>query len=248
MGYKIDPDTGEKIFTETGKGYFKKDPKTGEVTDKWIPKLQESSRGAETKDAFTLSSGTPIEALYANHSNKLKAMGNEARKSLVATKSVPYSSTAKKIYSNEVETLNAKLNVALKNAPRERQAQILANAVVKQKVDANPAMQNDELKKVKTRAVAVARARTGAKKDLVQITDNEWEAIQAGAITNNKLSDILNNADLNDVKRLATPRQNTVMTDAKQARAKQLMASGRTTAEIASILGVPRSTLQSSMK
>ena len=248
MGYKIDPDTGEKIFTETGKGYFKKDPKTGEVTDKWIPKLQESSRGAETKDAFTLSSGTPIEALYANHSNKLKAMGNEARKSLVSTKSVPYSPTAKKIYSNEVETLNAKLNVALKNAPRERQAQILANAVVKQKVDANPAMQNDELKKVKSRAVAVARARTGAKKDLVQITDNEWEAIQAGAITNNKLSAILNNADLNDVKRLATPRQNTVMTDAKQARAKQLMASGRTTAEIASILGVPRSTLQSSMK
>lgn len=248
MGYKIDPATGEKIFTETGKGYFKKDPKTGEVTDKWIPKLQESSRGAETKDAFTLSSGTPIEALYANHSNRLKAMGNEARKSLVATKSTPYSRSARLVYLDEVKTLDAKLNVALKNAPRERQAQILANAVVKQKVDANPAMQNDELKKVKTRALAVARARTGAKKDLVQITDNEWEAIQAGAITNNKLSDILNNADLNEVKRLATPRQNTVMTDAKQARAKQLMASGRTTAEIASILGVPRSTLQSSMK
>lgn len=250
MGYKIDPDTGEKIFTETGKGYTKRtvNKKTGEVTEKWIPKLQESSRGAETKDAFTLSSGTPIEALYANHSNKLKAMGNEARKSLVATKSVPYSPTAKKIYSEEVKTLDAKLNVALKNAPRERQAQILANAVVKQKMDANPAMQNDELKKVKSRALAVARARTGAKKDLVQITDNEWEAIQAGAITNNKLTNILNNADLNEVKKLATPRQNTVMTDAKQARAKQLMASGRTTAEIASILGVPRSTLQSSMK
>ena len=250
MGYKIDPATGEKIFTETGKGYteVKTNKKTGVVTEKFIAKKQDSTRGAETKDANDLSSGTVIESLYANHSNRLKSMGNEARKALVSTKSVPYSPTARKIYDNEVKTLDAKLNVALKNAPRERQAQILANAIVKQKVDSNPAMENDELKKVKSRALAVARARAGANKDLVVMTSNEWEAVQAGAITPSKLDKILNNADLSEVKKLATPRQNPVMTDAKMARAKQLLASGRSTSEIADILGVATSTLTSSIK
>lgn len=250
MGYKIDRDTGEKIFTETGKGYTKTttNKKTGVVTEKFIAKTTNSTKGAEVKDAHELSSGTPIEKLYADHSNKLKAMANEARKSLVATKSIPYSPTAKKVYKNEVQTLDAKLNVALKNAPRERQAQVIANGVIKQKKDANPGLTDDELKKLSSRALATARARTGAKKDLVQIMPDEWEAIQAGAITKTKLDKILNNSDIAEVKKLATPRQNPVMTDQKIGRAKQLAASGRTAAEIAKILGVSPSTLKSSLQ
>lgn len=253
MGYKINPETGEKIFTETGKGYTvpEVDKKTGKPNKNagtFIPKLQTSSQGAETKDAFDLASGTVIESTYATHSNRLKAMGNEARKAMVATKPTPISSTAKKVYAKEVQTLDAKLNIALKNAPRERQAQVVANAVIKQKMDANPDATSEEIKKMKARALAVARARTGANKERVDITESEWEAIQAGAVSNAKLTKILNNTDLDKVKALATPRQNTVMTDAKIAKAKQLMASGRTASEIATILGVPRSTLSSSLE
>ena len=109
-------------------------------------------------------------------------------------------------------------------------------------------MEKDELKKVTAKALATARQRTGASKDLVQITPNEWEAIQAGAVTNNKLTAILNNTDLTVVKQYATPRQNTVMTTQKQQRAQQLLASGRTRSEIADILGVPVSTLTSSLE
>lgn len=250
MNYKIDPDTGEKIWTETGEGYTKQkvNKKTGEVTEEFVPRKQGSTKGAETKDARDLSSGTQIEEVYANHSNRLKAMANEARKAVVTTKPIPYSPSAKKVYEKEVQTLDAKLNVALKNAPRERQAQVIANAVIKQKRDANPEMERDELKKVSSRALATARARVGASKDLVTITPDEWEAIQAGAITNSKLSKILDNADLSEVKKLATPRSNLVMTDVKMARARQLLAAGRTTSEVADILGVPTSTLTSSMK
>uniref|UniRef100_A0AAU8GPT1 Helix-turn-helix DNA binding domain n=1 Tax=Gordonia phage Petito TaxID=3158876 RepID=A0AAU8GPT1_9CAUD len=250
MGYRIDPDTGEKIYKETGEGYTRTttNKKTGVVTEKWIPKTSNSTKGAEAKDAHTLSSGTAVEKIYADHSNRLKAMGNQARKELVATKPTPYSPSAKRVYAREVDSLNAKLNVALKNAPRERQAQVIANAVVRQKREANPDMQSDELKKVSAKALATARTRTGANKDLVEITPREWEAIQSGAVSNHKLTQILNNTDVQKVKKLATPRENPVMTTAKQQRARNLLASGRTPSEVAAILGVPVSTLTSSMK
>ena len=270
FGFKIDAATGEKVYTETGESYVQKkqlkvvDPATGKKVGavdangrkiydetspgKTVVKQTKSTKGAEAKDAHELSSGTVIEKVYADHSNKLKAMANEARKAQVSTKAIPYSASARKVYAPEVQTLDAKLNIALKNAPRERQAQVIAGAVVKQKRDANPGMEKDELKKVTAKALATARQRTGASKDLVQITPNEWEAIQAGAVTNNKLTQILNNTDLTVVKQYATPRQNTVMTTQKQQRAKQLLASGRTRSEIADILGVPVSTLTSSLE
>lgn len=247
--FTIDRNTGEKVYRVKEETYVerKTNKRTGVVTEKVVPRTTKVALGAVTKDAHKLSSGTPIEGIYADHSNRLKALGNQARKVMVNTPSVAYSPSAKKIYASEVKTLDAKLNVALKNAPRERQAQVVANATIRQKKDANPEMDNDEIKKISSRALATARTRTGASKQLVDITDREWEAIQAGAISNNKLTKILNNSDLERVKSLATPRQNPVMTDQKQQRARQLLASGRTSAEVADILGVPVSTLNSSM-
>lgn len=245
----IDPNTGAKIYKYTGEGYVqRKVLKDGTVREKWIDKKTKSTQGAEVSDAHKLSSGTPVEKIYADHANSLKAMGNEARKTMVNTKSIPYSPSAKAVYEPQVKTLNAKLNVALKNAPRERQAQVLANAIVKQKQNSNPDIDRDELKKIKGKALVQARLKVGAKKTLVDITDDEWEAIQAGAISNHKLESILNNSDLDRVKSLATPRQNPVMTITKQSRAKALLAAGRTQAEVATILGVSLSTLKSSMK
>lgn len=246
---KINPDTGEKIYTYTGEGYTqRKVLKDGTVREKWIPKPTKSTQGAEAKSAHDLSSGTPIEKIYADHADNMKALGNRARKTMVNTSSIPYSPSAKQVYSKEVDTLNSKLNLALMNAPKERQAQLFANSIVQQKMDANPDMDRDELKKIKGKALVEARIRVGAKKTLVDITDDEWEAIQAGAISNAKLEKILDNSDLDRVKTLATPRQNTVMTTAKQARAKQLLSSGRTASEVADILGVALSTLKSSIK
>lgn len=251
IGYKINPETGEKIYVEKGGGWTepKVNKKTGAVTEVFHPYTSKSTRGAEAKDAHSLSSGTTMEKIYADHSNRLKALGNEGRKALVSTKSTPYSSTARKLYAPEVKSLDAKLNIALKNAPRERQAQILAGAVVRQKRDAKPGMEKAELKKVQAKAILTARERTGASKELIDITPKEWEAIQSGAVSNDKLKKILNNTDLDKVKEYATPRkQNTVMTDLKKQRAKQLLSSGRTPSEVADILGVSASTLSSSLK
>lgn len=247
--FKIDPDTGEKIWDYTGETITtRKTNRRGEVVETVKPKMIKSTKGAEAKDAHTLSSGTPIESIYANHANRLKALGNAARKSMVNTKDTTYSPSAAKIYAKEVSTLTSKLNVALKNAPVERKAQIVANAVVRQKRQSNPDMDRDDLKKLESRELTRARTRLGAKKTLVDITASEWEAIQAGAISTSRLSKILRNADLDKVKTLATPRQPRVMTASKQARAKALLSSGRTPSEVADILGVALSTLKSSIE
>jgi hypothetical protein len=228
----IDPETGKKLYEYTGETYTDNKGKIHKRTIK-------STKMAEADDAFNLSSGTLMETVYANHANKLKSLGNEARKSFIGIKPTTQSKSAKKAYESEVNSLNAKLNIALKNAPLERQAQILANAIVATKKEANPDMDPDDIKKIKGQALAEARSRTGSGKHRIDITDKEWEAIQAGAISNNTLTQILNNTNLDKIKQLATPRSSKGMTPSKMALAKARLASGYTQAEVAESLGVP---------
>jgi DNA-binding transcriptional regulator YiaG len=237
---RIDPVTGKKIWIETGESYVDKSGRT-------VRRTQSSQKLKEAEDAFDLVSpdgGTKIESVYASHSNRMKALANEARRQLVATKSTPYSESARRVYAPQVESLTAKLNLAMRNRPLERQAQLLANTVVQAKREANPDMDKTEFKKLSGQALREARARTGAEKQQIRITPDEWEAIQAGAITNHRLEEILNNADLDQIRQLATPRTERVMTPAKVTRARSMAASGYTQSEIASALGVSLSTVK----
>lgn len=239
-GGPVDRTTGKKVYEPTGETYI-------DSRGREVPKTIKSFKLAETDDAHTLSSGTTIETVYANHSNRLKSLANEARLAAINTKPTPYSPSAKAAYAREVQSLDAKLNIALRNRPLERQAQLLANAVVQQKRNANPDLDPAEIKKIKSQALTEARVRTGAKKQRIEITDREWEAIQAGAISNNKLNQILNNADLDRVKQLATPKTQSLMTSAKLRRAEAMLKSGYTQAEVADALGVSVSTLKKSL-
>lgn len=231
---------GEKIFRETGETYTNK-------SGKEVLRLQKTTKMADTNDAYSLSSGTMIESVYAEHANKLKSLANQARIQSRNTKPIPYSPEAKKKYNKEVSSLDAKLNTALKNRPLERKAQLLANAEVKAVRDANPNLDNDDLKKLKSRALIKARAKTGAGKQQIQITPSEWEAIQAGAISSNKLKQIINNSDLDTLKQLAMPREFKGMSPGKVSKAKALEANGYTLAEIADSLGVSTSTIQKAL-
>jgi hypothetical protein len=242
-GGPIDRATGKKVYVETGATYPNKKGQTVLKTDK-------VERLALTDDAYSLVSGTvglPMERVYANHSNKLKALANEARLVILDTGSIKYSPSAKAVYKDEVDALNRDLNLALRNAPIERQAQILANTIVKIQKESNPDMDATSLRKVKAQALNEARARTGAKKQQIVFTDRQWEAIQAGAIAPTKLSAMLANADIDRVKELATPRSTLMMTSSNISRAKAMFASGNTRAEVAAALGVSVSTLDSAI-
>ena len=244
----IDPETGKQTWKVADDLTYEKrivDKKTGEVTTKTITRTQKSTKMYETDDAYTLVSKAknPTELAYADYANAMKAMGNAARKAMVTTKDTPYNPEARAVYKKEVDSLEAKLNVALKNAPRERQAQTIANAIVQAKKKDNPDMTNKELKKVGQQALDAARRQVGAKKEQVVITDREWEAIQAGAISTNKLKKILDNADMDKVKQLATPKSSNKVNTQTISRIKALKANGYTNSEIANKLGISTSTV-----
>ena len=236
----IDPKTGKKQYKETGEVYTYKD-KNGNVVTK--ERQTKSTKMAETEDAFKLSSGTPMENEYARYANSLKQMALDSRKEAVALKPIPYSKEAKKTYSNEVESLNSKLNIALQNKPLERRAQLVANKTYKAKLQANPDLDSDHKKKIKSQALEAARYLTGAKKQQIVITDKEWRAIQAGAITTNVLTQIIENSDQDRLKQLATPRANQGLSDARIARISAMANTGYTNKEIADQLGISTSTV-----
>ena len=206
-------------------------------------RVEKSTKMAEARDARKLSSGTPQEELYADYANALKAMANTARKALVTTPKLQYSPEAKKKYATEVDTLKHKLNIALLNAPKERQAQLLANSVIKEKTKANPNIEPEQLKKMKQQELNKARIKFGAKRDLIEITDREWEAIQEGAITENVLTQILNNADIDSLRARATPRNNKTLSEAKLNKLQAMKVSGYTNDEIAKALGISSATV-----
>lgn len=241
-GGPIDRKTGEIAYVPTGKKKKKKLP-DGTWVESDSPLQTRISKMEATKDAHTLSSGTPIEKLYGDHANSMKTLGNKARLEYLKTgKQVRKPEMAVK-YKEEVESLEAKLRKARANAPKERQAQRIANTIVKEKKDANPLMDKDEEKKVKGQALEIARERTGAKKDRIVPTEREWEAIQAGAVSENRLTQILANGDRDAITKLATPKASTTLSPARQALIRSMSASGYNQAEIAKRLGISASTV-----
>lgn len=257
FGGPVDPATGKKVWVKTNRMKSESkavtDPETGKKTyvrtGNLVPRLTKVRNLAYVDDARTLSSGSVMEEIYATHSNKLKALANKARKDAYFIKHNPHQSAATKAYAKEVESLNAKLNIAMKNRPLERQALAIANNTVSIKRRDNPDMDAKEIKRLNYLAKLEARNRTGAsRKDVeITITPNEWAAIQAGAITTFKLTEILKNADIEKIKKLAMPKAQTVMSQTRQRRAEAMVTRGATLAEVASALGVSLSTLKRSL-
>ena len=241
----------------------KTNKRTGEVTTTTKYRMQRSTRMAETDDARTLISDadTPMERAYADYANKMKSLANQARKVMMTTGKIDYDAKAKAIYQAEVDSLMSKLNTAELNAPRERQAQLRANAEINAKIkavmDSNPGMSRKDAaktldtKKIGQQALTKYRQEVGSvsrSKRAIQITDREWEAIQAGAISENTLKKILNNTDVDNLRERATPRTTTTLTPAKINRIKSLSASNYTLSEIAKKLGVSTTTVSKYLK
>lgn len=245
-GGPIDPVTGKKVYVPTGRQItYKKTGKTGD-------RMQTMPRLATVDNAYdAVAPGhtpTRVEIIYAEHSNRLKAMANDARKEALPLKGTEASPSAKKTYADQVASLDSKLRTAQRNAPYERQAHLLANARVSTIRQSNPDMPASEEKKVRQLALNESRIRTGANKHKIDLTQDEWDAIQAHAVSPTKLGEIIKNSDADTVKQLAMPKYTPKMTTAKKARATQMLASGATQAEVADALGVGLTTLKVSLK
>lgn len=245
---RVDKETGKLIYKESGRTFI--DPKTGKER-----KAEDTvSLISETKDARTLSSGTIQENLYADFSNKLKAMANQARKEAVNMKGLEYSPSAAKTYAPEVASLKEKYNNMIANKPKERKAMLIANANIKAKIqeqglDPNISEDKKVIKKISSVEMQRARDSVGAsgRKSKVTFTDREWEAVQAGAISDNMLTKFLNSSDSDEIVKRAMPKATATLSSAKLAKAKAMLNLGASYDEVAKACGVPKSTIYSAL-
>lgn len=243
--FNIDEKTGEKTFLPA-KQQVRVDKKTG----KEIPLTSKVDRMATVKNAFELSSGHPKETEYAKYANSLKSLANTARKEALKIKPIERNPSAAKIYDEQVKSLTSKLNQSLKNAPKERMAQRVANKIIDDttyayRINPNiPDLSKEEIRKLRQTSISNARANVGAGRSKIKdITEKEWEAIQSGAISKTRLDRIINATDEETLKKLAMPKTSRAVPQSKINKAKAMAASGWTQREIADSLGVSVSTI-----
>ena len=278
----IDSNTGEKIYRKTGKTSTKLPTKAKRQVEalKNDPDLDAETKNEKIREIYAengqdynvqtvttkmadalrkpagaraLSSGTVKENMYADYADSLYALANQARLKYLDTPDIKRDSKAAKDYAPEVESLRAKVSISMQNAPRERQAQLLANKRADEAIRKDPDLKDDkkELKKLKSTLIQKARREVGAdgKGTRISITDKEWEAIQANAISASLLKQILDHTDTDAFKERAMPRSNgNAISTAKQNQIKARAASGYTSSEIAESLGLSVSTVLKYLK
>lgn len=238
------------------KVYVTEDDFVGGIVEK--AKTQKIERGYMVKDAYELTSGGgkgkghPTEDVYAEHSNRMRALANNARLEYLATKSSTIDKEVQKEYKDEIDSLKAKVLAAKENKPRERAASLLANQWYRDKIYTYPNLDKEHKKKLKRQAVTAARAIVGAQKPVVDITPREWEAIQRGAVSTNIQEQVFANCDPKQLRQYATPRvKSNALLSAQKARIICMLNSYRsgntkkqyTLAEIAEAAGVSTATV-----
>lgn len=245
--YYLVPDPsnpGKKLRRYAEESDFKGELKTkGKSTE--IKKMDYYS------DAYSLTSGGSKEnpgylkeKYYAEYANEMKALGNAARKEWLNTDTYKKDPAAEKKYAAEVKSLDDKYRKALQNAPRERQAQLDANRKLFYQKRDNPEMSYEEERKFSGQAITASRKKYNPNgKDRIDISDREWEAIQARAISPNKLNNILGHCNMDTLKQRALPKHSAAISSAKESLAKAMKAQGYTNKEIADRLGISTSSV-----
>ena len=238
-----DKNTGEVYFTNPG----------GSIKYKTKARTIASTNMAETDDAMTLISSYrhPKEIVYAEYANSMKALANKARKSMVSTGNLKYDPNAKKIYAKEVSELEAALNNALKNSVKERTATRLAASEIKERKITQPDLKSEDIRKLSQRSMSKYREQVGSatrRERNIIITDRQWEAIQAGAISENKLKSILANSDPDSLRQKAMPRKTSGLTNAQVARIRAMNNSNFTINQIAEKMNVSPSVVSKYLK
>ena len=215
-------------------------------------RMQRTTKMEATQDARTLISdrNTAMENVYASYANTMKDRANKAR--LESTRVVEQDripEMAKK-YSGAVDRLRKDLLKAQSNQDLERYANILANSRVKARKEADPSLKKNKkaLGKLQQQELTKARTQVGAKRSKIDIDDEEWEAIQKGAISKTMLRQVFKYTDESAIRQRAMPHQRNNLTSGQEALIKTYAASGRTNSELAKRFNVSASTIADILK
>ena len=242
-----DISTGKSVRVPVSESDFKNDIQVKGRTTK-------TARMNTVDDAYELTSAGgrenlkyPVEKIYAEFANSMKANANAARKAWLETGNLEYDKEAAKKYATEVAGLQKQLNNAIAYSPLERQAQLMAGHNMKIAKANNPGMTKEEEKKYKGQAIIVARNKLtgGNSKPKINISESQWEAIQAGAISETKLRQILDYSDIDILRERATPHNRKTMSPATETFIKSLKNQGLSNAQIADRIGFSTSAVSS---
>lgn len=268
--WKINPDTGEKIYVPKMVDKTEKikyiDPKTGEekTYNKILrdeqgnkikikdPNKQKTYKMTKVKDAMDLVSdkNNKVEILYAKYANKLKNMANNARLETLKISKYEVNNNSKEIYSKEIDSLNKKLNIALTNKPLERRAQKIGENIFKVKEEQVGYIEDGDRKRIQNICLQIARQESGANKKQreIKITPEEWKAIQANAISYTKLEKIIENTNKDTLRQLTMPKQEVIMTPSKVALVKSMIKrQGYDISDVADFIGVSETTISNAL-
>ena len=240
---------GALLYNYSGRMRYRRN-EDGTYTQTNKPKTQESTRMAETDDARTLISlnRTVEEEVYADYANRLKGLANTARIEAVNAGRLTYSPSAARVYAPNVSHLMAELNLAERNKPRERQASRIASSRAAAIFANNPDLDEAERGKIRAQQMAIAREETGSRRHTINVRPSDWEAIQAGAISDTVLTRILANTDLDVIRNYATPGRTVSLNASQQARIRTLYNSNMSVSQIAESLGVSVSTVRNYLR
>lgn len=240
----VDPKTGVKSYRlMKDSERLWTDRETGEVHERMIqiPRMQQVIE--TTGNPRDLSSGLPMENVYADYAKHMIDLGRKARIVSASTKDIEYDAAAAKTYATEVAHLKEELKNFEKNQPLERHAQRFANNQFQLVKQQNPDMTKKEEGKIRNQLLKEARARTGAKRYEIEINDREWEAIQSGAINKTTLKKLLQSVDNDKIIERALPKESKKLSASVITRARRMVQNDYTWAEIAKALGVSQSAL-----
>lgn len=251
--YDIDRKTGEKIYKDAKDAYYEVELelKDGSKVVETRRRTQESTKMAETKDArILIGKDHPMEYIYADYANQMKALGNKARlESLKAETQIKRRDpSAVATYKEEVKSIKTHLAKAEMNAPLERKAQRVANVRYNAILDDNPEMEDDEKKKTRNLQLRKAREEVGATRYKIKLTDREWEAVQSGAVSKSMQETLFKKMEKDDLMKFALPKEKKGLSSAQINAAKAMLNAGYTIAEVAEHYGVSASTLSSDIK
>ena len=255
----IDPETGELVYkpkskviidVSTGEKKEVPDPYYVDKNGKKHYYTQKTTQMDAVKDARLLISDTqnPIEVAYAEYANALKAMANTARKESTKDLKLVYNPEAAKEYADVIDVLKNKIVRATANKPLERAAQREARIVSEAKFKLDDSLTEKDKGKIRQQALTAARLKYGAERYSIDVSDREWEAIQAGAISDNMLRQIMQYADTDKLKERAMPRPTVALSDAKISLIRSMSNSNYTIAQIAERLGISSSTVKKYLK
>lgn len=254
--YQLDPETGKNgvstLLSRAKSPVYIVEEKTNQYTGRTYKKSIETTQMAITDDARTLSSGTVKENIYAEFANTMKGMAKQSRAESKSLELPKVNAKAREEYADEVNSLNAKIRNYDLNAPRERQAQRMANVEVANKKalaeEAGTSLTKKEIGKIAQQSITKYRAQYSAERKSISLTDREIEAIKKGAISSSKLNHILYASDPDKLRESFMPKSTLVMTEGKIMRAKALKEAGYTTEQIAQTLNVSTSTVNRALK